>query len=458
MVQCIVVDCASPREQTAVVDTLSEQRNALPLLLLAGANVDRTALPEKAVWLDDFSALQEATSATPTLVEALKATASRAANAPILVAPWNLLFEGVLEFFENTNPSARRFAQVVILDANGFPLLGLHRCFMFAKEKVVLLGSSFSAGAWTEAVSSAASPLFQNLIRSIIESDGSALPDSVASLAVVQTPIRVAAGLQVLPVLVGRPAQSIPTKIHTIESSGTLPLRFTELRAAVPLADPSKPRLAIELRTLPNRPIAIRQARTLLRMIAPTTVEEFREAAPSEGETDYRLLTLPARIDRVGRHLTGDSHRVLLKIPEDAAPLVVREGLVNKTEAAEIAAFAAARPNERFVATSPFTGQCRAIAKAVTQQKLENLRVVSPERLGQKVFGREITLLISLAATEPHQVAGWPFNDVSRLMPIFVGEWAEIHVFCSPSMSGHPFIRLMQPDVLKGKPEPALAT
>jgi hypothetical protein len=137
----------------------------------------------------------------------------------------------------------------------------------------------------------------------------------------------------------------------------------------------------------------------------------------------------------------------LLKIPEDAAPLVLREGLANEAEAAEIAAFATAKPNERFVATSPFTGQCRALAKAATKQKLDNLRVVSPERLGQKVFGREITLLVSLAATEPQQVAGWPFNDVSRLVPIFVGEWAAIHVFCSPAMSDHPFTRLMQPNV-----------
>lgn len=443
-VQCIVVDCASSREQTAVVDILSKQPGALPMLVLAGPNVDRTALPEQSVWLDDFSTLQEATKSTPTVVDALKSIASQAADAAIVIAPWDLLFEGVLDFFENTNPSARRFAHVVVLDANAFPALGLHRCFLFAREKVVLLGSSFSAGPWTEAVSSAASPLFQNLVRSIVESNGSVLPDSVTSVAVVQTPIRVANGLHALPSLIGRDIQTIPTQVHKIAGATALPLRFTELRTTVALADQNKPRLTIEVRALPNRPIAVRQARTLLRMIAPTTIEEFRDAAQNEGEIDYRLLTLPVTIDRIGRNLTGDSHRILLKSPESAAPLVLREGLANEVEATEIATFAASRPNERFVATSPFTGQCRVLARMAN---LENLRVVSPERLGQKIFGREITLLVSLAATESQQVAGWPFNDVSRLIPIFVGEWNAIHVFCSSEMSGHPFIKLMEAQV-----------
>jgi hypothetical protein len=442
-VQCMLVDCASPREQTAVVDILSKQKDALPLLVLAGPNVDRVALPEQAVWLDDFSVLQEANKSAPTVVDALKSIASQAANAAIVVAPWDLLFEGVLDFFENTNSSARRFGHVVVLDANAFPALGLHRCFAFARERVVLLGSSFSAGPWTEAVASAASPLFQNLVRSIIESDGSVLPDSVTSVAVVQTPLRVARGLHALPSLVGRNIQTIPTQIHKIDGATTLPLRFTELRTTVALADPNKPRLTIELRALPNRPIAVRQARTLLRMIAPTTIEEFRDADQKEGEIDYRLLTLPVRIDRIGRALIGDSHRILLKVPENAAPLIVREGLANEVEATEIAAFAASRPTERFVATSPFTGQCRVLARAASKKKLENLRVVSPERLGQKVFGREITLLVSLAATESQQVSGWPFNDISRLIPIFVGEWTAIDIFCSAEMNDHPFVRLM---------------
>src|SRR5689334_4366668 len=80
--------------------------------------------------------------------------------------------------------------------------------------------------------------------------------------------------------------------------------------------------------------------------------------------------------------------------------------------------------------------QCRLMARiAVAQGKSENFRVVAPERLGQKVFGREITLLVSFAAIESQQIAGWPFNDIGRLMPIFVGEWTMIHVFCSHKMS-----------------------
>jgi hypothetical protein len=442
--QCVIVDCGSPTEQATVVDILSRQNNEIRLLVLAGPTADRAAMPQATIWLDDFSALHGANTSTPTIVDALKSMAGKAADAAIVAAPWYLLFEGVLDFFANTNPSARRFTHIAVLDANAFPALGLHRCFAFAREKVVLLGSSFAAGPWTEAISSAASPLFQNLVRSIIESDGSVLPEPITSLSVVQTPIKLADGLHRLPSLVARNVQTIPTTVHNVDGATALQLRFTELRTTVALADPSKPRLTIELRVLPNRPIAVRQARTLLRMVAPTTIDEFRDADQKEGEIDHRLLTLPVRIDRIGRHLTGDSHRILLKIPETTAPLVVREGLANEIEAAEIASFAAGRPNERFVATSPFTGQCRMLARAAASKGLDNLRVVSPERLGQKVFNREISLIVSLAATEAQQVAGWPFSDVSRLVPIFVGDWNTVHVFCSREMRSHPFIQLME--------------
>src|SRR5262249_18333897 len=136
-VQCAIFDCASPREQADVAEILSKQQGASPILILAGPNVDRSALPVNAVWLDDFSAIFDAERSESTVVESFKHVASQAASASIIVAPWDLLFDGVLDFFGNATPGLRRFAQVLILDAHAFPALGLHRCFSLARQRVV---------------------------------------------------------------------------------------------------------------------------------------------------------------------------------------------------------------------------------------------------------------------------------------------------------------------------------
>ena len=262
----------------------------------------------------------------------------------------------------------------------------------------------------------------------------------MTSLAVVRYPIRIANGLEKLPLVSSRSVNTIPTELHVVKSDESLETRQIELHSSVKLEDQSKSRLEIELSTLPDRPLALRVARTLLRLISPSSVEEFRNANVNVGDIDRRLLAMPVRVDRVTTRLTGDTHRILIKLPEDGAPMVLREGLANRIEAAEIVAYAASRPNTRFVATSPFAAQCRALSTASVAHGLDNMRIVAAERLGQKVFNRDIDLLISLVATTRRHVEGWPFSNLGRLLPLFVGQWRRLHVFCSPLVRSHPVI------------------
>jgi hypothetical protein len=262
----------------------------------------------------------------------------------------------------------------------------------------------------------------------------------VTTLAVVRDSIRIASGLENLPLVEGRPVNTIPTEVHVVNSDVHLETRTIELHSSISLEDPNKSRLEIELSALPNRPLAVRVARTLLRLVAPSSVEEFRNANVNMGGIDRRLLSVPVRVDRVTTRLSGESHRILIKLPEDSAPMVLREGLANRIEASEIVAYAASRPHDRFVATSLFAAQCRALSTASVAQGLENIRIVTAERLGQKVFNRDIDLLISFVAVTRRHVEGWPFSDLGRVLPLFVGPWRKLHVFCSPLVQSHPLI------------------
>ena len=176
-VTCVVVDCATATEQSRALATLVEHGGAAPCLILAGPGCDREGLPEKAVWLDEFSASQSEGTAAASAIEGLRIAVRRLSEAAVVVAPWDLFFEGVFDNFGGTTSDGRRFRDVLVLDAHAFPMLGLQRCFAYARRRVLLLGSSIEAGPWTDAPSSSTSPLFQNLVRSSIESNGYILPE-----------------------------------------------------------------------------------------------------------------------------------------------------------------------------------------------------------------------------------------------------------------------------------------
>jgi hypothetical protein len=121
------------------------------------------------------------------------------------------------------------------------------------------------------------------------------------------------------------------------------------------------------------------------------------------------------------------------------------EGLANSAEASAVLDYVASNPTKRFVVTSPFTSQCRTVAKAAAERNLDNVRVVVPEKVGHRRIQPPAQLLVTMAATDPITTTAWPLSDLGRLAPLFVGDWAGITVFCSPIVAEHhPVIRHLE--------------
>lgn len=438
---CVVVDCQTPVEQVEVLAQALDEGGATPMLILTGPSTDLSALPRGTEVLDEFAAAEALAGGDART--ALLNAARRLRGAGAIALPWDLLFGGVLDRFRAKTEAERHFTDVAVLDAHALPMLTLHRCFELARRRVLLLGSSLAAGPATEAVESAASPLFQNLVQAVVESDGHMLPEIVRAFAVIRHPIRLAAGLEVLREAAGRRLERVPAAVHVIDAPGAIPRPWMEIRIQIPLSSPEVKRFRIQLSALPSRPLAARTARTLLRALAPIRVEEFCASGVRAGQTDSRLLGWPVRIDEVVPGLVGAEHGVVLRIPEDGAPHALREGLGNAAEAEFVAEFVAADPYGSYVATSPFSAQCRLLAQAAGVRALANFRIVVPERLGQKIFSTPPHLLVSLAAADPERVESWPFTDVRTLLNLLGGPWQAIHIFCTRPMSEHPVVRLI---------------
>src|SRR5262249_42487633 len=152
-------------------------------------------------------------------------------------------------------------------------------------------------------------------------------------------PARIPAALAKLPQLSGRTCDPVQYTFHETASETPRSPSFLTLRGKVALHDPTAPRLTIELECLPRYPIAMRFARQLLRQIAPSAVKEWRDAGGANQPVDRRLLGYPVGIRRVDERMAGESHSILLHIPELNAPLLAREGVVNEDEVTAVVEF-----------------------------------------------------------------------------------------------------------------------
>ena len=86
----------------------------------------------------------------------------------------------------------------------------------------------------------------------------------------------------------------------------------------------------------------------------------------------------------------------------------------------------------------------RLIAVKAAEAKLTNLRVTLPDRLGAKPLTGEYTLLISTVVGRAKPSYPVPVRDTARMLPMFIGPWRQIRIFCSPeAKEHHPVLRLL---------------
>jgi hypothetical protein len=427
----VIVDAITGRQQ---VEALRQLVPPAPsrTLILPGTDWDAGQLPSGTLIFDELSAYQWLTEGDGTSLERVKAAAEDLAQAHRIALPWNVLNSTALGGW------ASGFDTIIVTDAHALPALTLARALEMRPRRFVLIGSAIAAGPATEAIGSSRSPLFANLIRQTIDTEGALLPASVKELAIVRFPVRIAVGLTPI---VDNVESSIPTGFHVTEGSTEPKTKPIEMRGSAPLAIGQAQAVRVRAHLPPGTQLSYRAARSLLRNLAPSAFEALlQRGLPRSGDIDHSLINQRIVVEAATSSFLGQHNELVLSISQDLAPLSLREGLANFQEAVAVVSHAKAHTTLRFVATSPFTAQCRAIAAAAHSEGLENLRVLVPERVTWKPQADRLDLLLSLAVTGVEGVAQWPYTHPGHLLPLLVGDWRRIDVFCSPAMVEHPLI------------------
>jgi hypothetical protein len=437
------LDTVPPEADTVVVDapTGNQQAEALLALLptppvrcliLLGTEWDVGRLPSHAILFDEFTAHAWLTEAAGNPTDRVKIGAQKLAQATHIALPWDLLTSGILDGWGLT------FDVVVVTDAHALPGLALSRALELCHRRLVLIGSSLAAGPATEAVRSARSPLFANLIQQTIDTGGALLPEHVQTLGLVRLTSRIASGLSTI---VRASAGTIPINVHRIAGRTGANAEQLTMRASTPLATGQNQAVEVQAKLPAGSNISYRAVRSLLRNLAPSAFDRLlQNGLPNPGHVDGTLLGKRVVIVAARSSLVSQQNQLTLTVPQGMAPLSLREGLTNVEEAAALVAHASAHPDQRFVATSPFAAQCRTVAAEASAAKIENLRVHLPERVPWKAQAERSVLLVSLAVTDSEGVAHWPYNHPGNMLPLLVGNWQRIEVFCSPAMAEHPIV------------------
>jgi hypothetical protein len=427
----IVVDAATGRQQADALQRLLPAAPARCLILL-GAAWDSSRLPAGTVMYDEFAAHGWLSVGESNFVERAKIASQNLAQATLVALPWDLLNSGVLDGWGAV------FDTVIITDAHAMPSLALTRAVELRQRRLVLLGSAIAAGPLTEAVSSSRSPLFANLIQQAIDTDGALLPEEVCSLAVIQMATRAVSGVAPL---VGSFSSSIPVGVHEVAGAAVAVSKPIILRTMVPLAPGQEQAVRVSARVAPGYELSYRAVRALLHNLAPSAFDALlQQGLPQPGSLDRSLLGQRIVIEAATTTFVAGHNELVLTISQHLAPLSLREGLANEVEALAAVSHAKARPLDRFIATSPFAAQCRTIAVAARAARLDNLRVILPERVTWKAQAERNDLLLSLSVTRIEDVARWPYTHPGHMLPLLVGDWQRIDLFCSPAMSEHPLV------------------
>jgi hypothetical protein len=435
--QVVLIDCP---DRSAVGQAVRQFMHARPrgrYLLVEGRNVDN--LPSECLEMSSDALARRIREQMTALDGGISSFAKEAASRHWRVTRQEL-FEGLLDPLIADD---RIFTDVVVLEAESFPLLGLDRCLALG-NRVSLIGTRSGAGPWAESENARASILFVNPMRLILDSSALVLPESVTHVESVRFgPSRAAEGIDLLPGEKGRLIAEIPVISENVTGDCEEGDDFL-VSVNVPSTEGCAQQRDIVVQPDVNTTLSRSTIRGALRLLSAGAIERLGSSA--EGRYDTSLIGFRVRINRIKLGVFGSvrEHRVTLRLPADRAPASVAMCWRNAKEAAAVVAHAAANPLIEFVATSPFLGQCRLIAVKAAEAKLTNLRVTLPDRLGAKPLTGEYTLLISTVVGRAKPSYPVPVRDTARMLPMFIGPWRQIRIFCSPeAKEHHPVLRLL---------------
>ncbi|KFE70256.1 hypothetical protein [Hyalangium minutum] len=352
--------------------------------------------------------------------------------------------------------SLGRFSDVIIIGAETFPLLAIHRCLALGK-RVTLVGQASASGPRAESLQARQSELYQNTLRLLLEAGPSIFPAQVEQVEIVRLPavhgcagsdrIFKFKGIQRVSRLEPHPCaapEEGPEASTQARVQGEI-----ELTRFVPLSLHQVQKRHVIVEVLPSERNSVRHLKELLKGITARSIERMNIMA--KGHLDTALLGERVRIVDIQQSTVsaspGTEHRVTLRVPHDRFPFIQERLFTSRTEVEELLAFAKQRPQEQFHVTSPFFAQCLLISQLAMEKEIPNVIVVPLEHLGWKRPGGDRNLLVSTVVTRSNPGYPYPMNDLGRLIELFTGDYAEVHLFSSKeALTHHPvLLRLTSP-------------
>ncbi len=438
----ILIDAPGTEAQRAVLAELG-RREAAPWLLIApGAGA--VGIPgamdlREASLMDQFRAL----GALQFDVR-LSQLASDAKKAEVLI----LSREHLADRLAHETASTRKpFTVIVVTEAESLSMLALDRCFELA-PRVILVGQAAAAGPRVENSGSRSSPLFQNLLRFAIETARMTFAGRVPAVDVVRlAPARAASASAALGVKRAKASMPVVWHVGTSAFKPTPQAAGVRMAVAVERTGPEVRAREVELRWTDVGELSTSTLELTLKGISGYSIESLD--IMDEGNVDAtRLIGRRGMVTSVRPSRRSDDarHRVFVTLPSSAFPAAQERLFQNDPEATALVEFAAEDAARSWVATSPFAAQSHLIAEKLHERKLQNVRVVPLDGLGEVDWSKEEGLLFSavVETARPSFSFPYPMNEPARLMPVLVGQQRELHVFCSDAARrAHPVLRLL---------------
>lgn len=437
--ELVLVDAPGVETRDAALGTIVD-RLPKPVVVVCGRDMP-VEIPG-AVDLRDRALLSHFNAGSLSAEVKVNQVVDKARKAQVLIVPRERLYDTLAE---SATSERRPFRSVVVLEAETFPLLGIRRCFDLA-DRVALLGQAAASGPPAQSRRVRTSPLFQNTLRYLIDTAKFTAGEVASRVDIVR--LRARRGVAKAGAVLNFGIEAaVGLAFHVVTGEPTCIGGDTGLRIVAQVATSAlnaARRRIVEVELIDSDGLSAQHVELLLKSVTAQSIEAL-EVNPSDDKIDTSLLGRPVRLVSVQpKPATAElpDHELSVRWPATLFPSIEERLYVNEGEARELVRFAKAC-GEPCIATSPFIAQCSLLSELAEEEHLENLRVLSLERLGNEGSASTARhLLISTVVGKGAPTYPYPMNESGRLLPLLVGPYSRIDVFASPeALRHHPLLR-----------------
>jgi hypothetical protein len=431
----VVNSLSKSTEYSAATTLIQKQLSGMSVLVISDHNYYSTAT----LSLTPDNVRSQLLDSDNELAQTIRELANRYRDTQALRVEHEELINGRINRHVERNG---KFDFVVVLDAEEMHLLAISKCINAAKKGVYLFGNAESVGPRTETEAARRSILGQNAVKYLTDIGAAILPEPISFLDMVDLEEESAAnGFRDFPNVRCGIRNNIPVEIRIVDESQVVePQNFVVITGNARNTCEKRREIEFDLSNQQNVPLA--QMRQILKRLNSNAIETL--SADVENRLDSSVLGYAARVTKRSVFNSNDSHSVKVKIPLSQLRYFQEKHLFSTTEINRMLERRRELSGETCVATSPFLGQCVALAKATSEEGI-SLPVYAPNTLSTRFSGEQAVLLISMVTDQSHEHFPHPLDDPRSVLPLLVGNWKRIEIFCSTHVASHyPLIQILQ--------------